>query len=71
MDIAYTNGALIKKIREELDLTQRDFADHLGVSQTNIWRYENRLHNAPFNIIRKIMKLSRNKYELDDFYQLD
>lgn len=46
----------IKKIRKELDLTQQEFADRLGVARNNIAGYETGKRNPSDGVISLICK---------------
>jgi transcriptional regulator with XRE-family HTH domain len=45
-------GDRIKKVRKALSLTQKEFADKLGISRTTISSYEKKQHTPPEALIR-------------------
>ena len=45
-------GDRIKKVRKALSLTQKEFADELGISRTTISSYEKKQHTPPEALVR-------------------
>jgi transcriptional regulator with XRE-family HTH domain len=58
-----------KKIREELGLSQRKLAKKLKISQTYVYLWENNIRAIPVKLAMKLIKLSSERYILDDFYE--
>lgn len=45
-------GDRIKKVRKALSLTQKEFADELGIAQTTISSYEKKQHTPPLALVQ-------------------
>ena len=56
MDI-YDRGELIRKLRTEHNLTQKQLANRLGVSEATICKYENNTSVPPFETLRSIASI--------------
>lgn len=53
-----TVGENIKKIRENLNMTQTDLAKQVNISKQTLYKYEtNVITNIPFNVIEKIANI--------------
>lgn len=46
-------GTKIKKRRENIDLTQDELAEKLGISKSALWNYENNKRDIPLDILIK------------------
>lgn len=58
---------LVLKLRKKLVLSQKEFADLLGVSFASINRWERGKHEPTIKIKRKIIELcKKNKIEIDE-----
>lgn len=59
-------GEIIKEIRHEFQLTQKELAKKVGANKNDIWRYENNLHAMSFPTFLKWCKILQisdiNKY---------
>ena len=64
-------GAQIKKIRQQLLMTQSEFAEKLEMSKQMISNYENGLYKPSMKTIKKLIKLANQhgiEINLDDFF---
>ncbi|MBQ8615060.1 MAG: helix-turn-helix transcriptional regulator [Clostridia bacterium] len=53
----HTFGEFIAQRREEIGLTQREFASKLEISNTYLWDIENGHRSAPAKLLRKMKEL--------------
>ena len=54
-----TTGERIKEVRNQLGISQVDFADKINVSKQTLYKYENNMVvNIPFNKIEAIAQLA-------------
>ena len=63
-------GTKIKYIRESLEMSQRVFAEKIGVSQPSIVGYEQNKRTPSLDVVRRIYKYARSrkvKISLADF----
>lgn len=58
-------GAMLRDIRVTHKLTQQDIADHLGVSQRSVSRYETGEVAAPFEHADIMFAFSRPNHKTD------
>ena len=56
----------IRELREDHDLTQRDLADYLQITQPQYWRYEKGYRDIPTDMIIKLAE----KYDVTTDYIL-
>ncbi len=56
----------IRDLREDHDLTQRDLANELGLTQPQYWRYENGFRDIPTQMLLKLAE----KYDVTTDYIL-
>ena len=49
--INYTKGLLLKKIRTNYGLTQREIATQIDRSEVSVRKYETNLINIPFSVL--------------------
>ena len=56
----------IRELREDHDLTQRDLADYLQITQLQYWRYEKGYRDIPTDMIIKLAE----KYDVTTDYIL-
>lgn len=64
-------SAQIKKIRQQLLMTQSEFAEKLEMSKQMISNYENGLYKPSMKTIKKLIKLANQhgiEINLDDFF---
>lgn len=54
-------GENLKKIRKALNLTQEDFAQELGSSQSAISEYEKGVKTPSLKVAQKIVKFAKTK----------
>lgn len=62
-------GRIIKRKREERNLTLRELADLLGVDRQYVWRLENGRINMTLDYLDKILVQLKTKKE--DFYNIN
>lgn len=58
----------LKKLRKELDMTQQEFADRIGISRGNIGAYEvgkNAISNAVISLICREFNVNENGFDLE------
>lgn len=67
-NMEHTNINSIKQLRIKYNLTQKEFADILGISERNVRRKENGY--APFSQYEMIKILLMFNLTQDDFYRL-
>lgn len=67
IEILYELGQLIKSIREEAKLTQKELADLLNTRQSEITRIENGKQNISIFKLYKIMKICNKKLNIKSF----
>ena len=53
----YDRGELIRKLRTERKITQKQLADQLGVSEATVCKYENNTSTPPFETLRSIASI--------------
>lgn len=53
----YDRGELIRKLRTERKITQKQLADRLGVSEATVCKYENNTSTPPFETLRSIASI--------------
>ena len=53
----YDRGELIRKLRTERKITQKQLADQLGVSEATVCKYENNTSIPPFETLRSIASI--------------
>ncbi|MFA6989575.1 MAG: helix-turn-helix transcriptional regulator [Candidatus Gastranaerophilaceae bacterium] len=51
----YTQGFRLKKIRQELNITQQDLADKLGITKANVSKVENDNGSFSSEILNKLL----------------
>ena len=56
----------IRELREDHDLTQRDLAEYLQITQPQYWRYEKGYRDIPTDMIIKLAE----KYDVTTDYIL-
>ena len=55
------NGQEIRMIREQLELSQRDFAPKIGVSQKTVWAWESGKSEPSSEYVERLTTLSQNE----------
>ena len=53
--------APFKRIRLQLDKTQAFMAKELGMTQSNVWMYENRGQAIPPDVARKLIEVAKRE----------
>ena len=56
--MAYKIGDKIKQYREQKRLSQKDFAEKIGVSNSRVSNWENGLNRPDCDLLRKICEVS-------------
>ncbi len=61
-----------KRIRTQLEKTQQEMADALGMTQANVWMYENRGQAIPPDVAKRLItyaKSLKHKLTYNDIYE--
>jgi len=69
-----TAGKCIKNIRDRLNLSQREFASELKISQTAVSQYELNQKEPSLTVMNKIIKYAKSKrikIKLEDIFPDD